>query len=135
MPQPDVITLAVDTLNNGTTNDEDYSRFDTGSANRVVYIGENHSMTTKDTLTLYRTFPKVSGNFRGTAKTAVKFSQDKVVTGVDGVAQLTSPIIVEVSFSIPVGVTEADMLIARQKAIALLDLDTVMDELNGRQMV
>jgi hypothetical protein len=65
----------------------------------------------------------------------VKFSQDVEVAGVDGVSTLTSPIIVEVSFSVPVGATQAEQLIARQRAIALLDDDTIMVKLNDQLMV
>lgn len=133
--QPDEITLAVDEENDGVdpvnhvyTRAEEYQ-------NRSVYIGANHSLTAKDTVTLYRTAPKSNGNFKGVAKTSFKFSQDKLVDGVDGVAQITAPVIVEVSFSIPVGVTPADVLIARQRALALLDLDTVMDPLNNQLLV
>jgi hypothetical protein len=89
----------------------------------------------RDSLTLYRTFQKVNGNFKGTAKSAFKFTWDRSVTGVDGVAALTAPIISEVSFSVPVGVTEADMLICRQRQIALLDDDTIMTALMNQLMV
>lgn len=129
-----VITLAVDELNNDSTVDVDFSRFEEFS-NRSVYTGEEHQLTAKDTLTFYRTFPKQSGNFKGTAKTAFKFSQDFLVTGADGIASLTSPLIVEVSFSVPVGVTAADQLIGRQRAIALLDDDAIMVALMNQLMV
>jgi len=133
--QPNDITLSVDEQNDGVgpvnyvfTRYEDYQ-------NRAVYIGPNHSMSMRNNLTLYRTFPKISGAFRGVGKTAFKFAQDIQVDGVDGVSQLTSPIIVDVSFSIPVGATHEQVLIARQKALSLLDLDTVMTPLNEQLMV
>lgn len=132
--QDNVLTLAVDELNNSTTTDHVFNRFEE-YANRSVYIGENHQLSARDTLTLYRTFPKVNGNFKGTAKSALKFSTDKSVTGVDGLSSLTSPIISEVSFSVPVGVSLADMLIARQRLIALLDTDAFMDALMNQLMV
>lgn len=130
-----VITLSVDEENDGVGPvNHVFNRFEEYQ-NRSVYIGTNHSMATKDTLNLYRTFPKASGNFRGVAKTAFKFSKDLTVTGVDGVSQLSAPIIVDVSFSIPVGATHAQILVARQRALALLDLDVVMTPLNEQQMV
>jgi hypothetical protein len=132
--QANSITLAVDELNNASTTDHVYGRFDEYQ-NRSVYNHANHSLDSRDTLTMYRTFPKVSGNFKGMAKSAVKFSQDLSVDGVDGVASLVSPIIVEVSFSIPVGATAAEQLIARQRAIALLDDDTVMVALNNQLVI
>lgn len=132
--QPNEIILAVDTLNNDTTNNETFTRFEEAQ-NRSVYVGATHSVGSRDTLTLYRTFPKPNGNFKGVAKTSVKFSQDHQFDGIDGVASITAPIIVEVSFSIPVGATSAQALEARQKALALLDLDTVMSPLNDQLMI
>jgi hypothetical protein len=132
--QEDIITLAVDELNDDTTVNHVFNRFEEYS-NRSVYTEDNHQLTSKDLLTLYRTFPKPSGNFKGTAKSTFKFSKDYQVLGVDGVALLTSPLIVEVSFSVPVGVSAADQLIGRQKAISLLDYDDLMTKLMGQLMV
>ena len=128
------ITLAVDELNNDNDVEIDFERA-YEYTNRTVYTSENHSLDAKDQLTFYRTLPKVSGNFKGTAKSAFKFSQDFSVTGVDGLASLTSPIILEVGFSVPVGVSVADQLVARQRAIALLDDDTIMVALMNQLLV
>lgn len=132
--QPEVITLAVDKANTGTTTDKAYTRFDEYQ-NRSVYIGPSHDMAAREQLAMYRTFPKVNGNFRGVAKTAIKVTRDKAVTGVDGVSTLTAPMIGDVSFSIPVGVTVADVIELRQEIIALLDLDVIMTALNSQQMI
>jgi len=132
--QPNTITLQVDELNNATLVDNVYTRFEEFQ-NRASYISGDHSMSAKDTLGLYRTFPKPSGNFRGVIKTSVKFSKDLAVTGVDGVSTLTAPVIVELSFSVPVGATAADVLIARQRALAILDRDDIMVSLNEQAMV
>lgn len=133
--QPNTITLAVDEENDGVgLVNHVYTRFDEYQ-NRSVYISADHSLDAKDTLGLYRTLPKQNGNFRGVAKTAMKFSKDVSVTGVDGVASILAPIIFEISASIPVGATDADVLIARQRAIALLDRDDVMVPLNSQQMI
>jgi hypothetical protein len=129
-----VITLAVDVLNDDDTVDYDFTRSQE-YVNRTIYTGETHSLVAQDQLTFYRTFPKPSGNFRGTGKSAFKFSQDFSVTGADGLAALTSPVILEVSFSVPVGVAVADQLVARQRAIALLDMDSVMVALMNQLMV
>lgn len=123
--QANTITLAVDVLNDSNTVNHVFSRFDEYQ-NRTVYTEAGHQLTLRDTLSFYRTFPKASGNFKGTAKTTLKFSKDYAVTGVDGVASLIAPLIVEVSFSVPVGVIAADQLIGRQRAIAILDDDAVM---------
>lgn len=132
--QDNVLTLAVDELNTDVTTNHVFTRFEEYQ-NRSIYIGENHQLSARDQLTLYRTFPKVNGNFKGTAKCAAKFSQELSVEGVDGTASLTSPIIAEVSFSVPVGVTEAEQMIARQRLIALLDDDSVMVALMNQLMV
>jgi len=132
--QPNSITLPVDYLNNGTTTDETYTRFEEYQ-NRSVYIGENHSPDMRDTISLYRSFPTKNGNFKGVAKTSVKLSVDHTVPGVDGVAQLSAPIIWELSASIPVGVSVEDALKSRQRALAVLDLDAVMTPLNSQLMV
>lgn len=129
--QDNVITLAVDELNDTNTVNHVYSRFDEYQ-NRSVYTHSAHSLAARDTLSLYRTFQKVSGNFRGVAKSSVKFTQDFVVDGVDGLSQLTSPLIAEVSFSIPVGCVVADQLIMRQRIIALLDDDAIMVPLHNQ---
>lgn len=133
--QPNEITLAVDEDNSGSgTTNHVYTRFEE-YLNRAVYISGSHALSARDTLSLYRTLPKPSGNFKGVAKCALKFSQDILVDGVDGVSQLTSPIIVEVSMSVPVGATAAQCLIARQRAVTLLDNDTIMVALMEQQMI
>lgn len=123
--QPNTITLAVDVLNNGTPVNESLTRFEE-YLNRSVYVTESHNVGSKDTLSLYRTFPKPNGNFKGVSKTSMKFSRDIQVPGVDGISNITAPVICEVSFSLPVGITDAQNLICRQRAVAALDLDSVM---------
>lgn len=132
--QPNQIILAVDVLNTGVTTNETYDRFEEFQ-NRSTYIGATHTPDARDTINMYRSFPSKSGNFKGVAKTSVKLSRDLTVAGADGVSSLTAPIIVEVNFSIPVGATPASVLLARQRAIALLDKDTVMSPLNNQLMI
>jgi len=132
--QPNTITLAVDEANNSTPVNHVLSRFEE-SGNRAVYIDADHTVAMKNTCTLYRTFPKASGNFRGVSKSAMKFSTDITVDGVDGESSVVAPVIVEVSFSLPVGATAAQSKLARQKALALLDRDDVMAPLNDQLMV
>lgn len=133
--QPNEITLSVDEQNDGVDPvNHVFSRFEQYQ-NRSTYVGPAHALTSRNTLGFYRTFPKPSGNFKGVAKTSLKFTKDLAVDGVDGVSTITSPIITEVSFSIPVGATAAEILIARQKLISLLDSDAVMAPLNESLMV
>lgn len=132
---PNEITLAVDEENDGVGPvNHVYSRYDEYQ-NRSVYISADHSTEARDTLTFYRTPPKVNGNFRGVSKVAMKFSCETSVTGVDGVSNVIAPVIIELSCSLPVGVTAAEKLIARQRAIALLDRDDVMDPLFDALMI
>lgn len=131
--QPNEITLAVDELNNATTVDHVYTRFEE-HLNRSVYIGEDHSLDSRDTLNLYRTLPKPSGNFKGVGKSAIKTSKDTVVAAVDATS-LVSPIIFETTCSIPVGATLAEVLVERQKHVAALDRDDIMVGLNSQLMI
>lgn len=132
--QPNTVTLDVDVLNNGTTEEQVYTRYEEAQ-NRTAYIGTTHVPDARDILTIYRTFPTRSGNFKGVAKSSVKFTKDVEVAGADSSTTLTSPIILDLSFSVPVGATAADVKVARQRLLALLDDDTFMDGLNIQLMV
>lgn len=132
--QPNTLTLAVDVLNDGTPVNSTFTRFEEFQ-NRSVYVDSVHSMAQRSTLSLYRSFPKQSGNFRGVSKSSIKFSRDFNVTGVDGSSTIVSPFIAEVSFSIPLGVTDAEILVMRQRIIALLDADSIMTPLNSMLMI
>lgn len=132
--QPNDITLVVDTANNGTTTDVTLKKSDYFQ-NRSVYSGPLHSSLNRDTLNFYRAVAKQNGNFRGVDKSSVKFSKDYTVPGVDSTSTLVSPVIIEVNFSIPVGVSAATIKEMRQRVIALLDNDLIMDDLNIKLMV
>lgn len=133
--QPNSFTLSVDTKNDTTTIvDLTYDRFEENQ-NRSVYIGPDHSLTLRNMINLYRTFPTTNGNFKGVAKSAVKLTQDVVVPGVDESTSITKPVIIDVAISMPVGVSEADALALRQRAVSLLDLDTIMTELQSKLMI
>lgn len=131
--QPNVITLAVDELNNGTTVDHILTRYEEFQ-NRAVYIGADHALNARNTVTLYRTPPKPSGNFLGVGKSAIKLSQDITVLGADG-SSVVAPIIFEVSCSLPVGALNASTLLQRQKVVALVDRDDIMVALNSLLMI
>lgn len=132
--QANQLTLSVDAENTGNPANEVYTRYEEYQ-NRASYIGASHTPDDRDLLALYRTFPTKTGNFKGTAKSSVKFTKDVEVAGVDSSTTLTVPIIIEVSFSVPVGAAAADVKHARQRAIALLDTDAFMDSLNIQLMV
>lgn len=102
---PDTITLALS--NGGTPVDEAYSRIDQ-VGNRSLYHGVGHSPTNRKTLGFYRTLPKKAGNFNGVMKGATKLTMDHSIVNAVG-DTIVAPAIAEVSFSIPVGVTEAEL--------------------------
>ena len=122
------ITLSVDTTNDDTPENQAFNRYDEYQ-NRSVYTGPSHALDSRDTMTMYRTQPKPSGNFRGVAKSTIKFSRDVNVAGQDGV-DVAAVEIGEVSFSLPVGTTSADAMVLRQRMIAALDSDTLMVKLS-----
>lgn len=120
------IDIDVDYLNDGESQDQRaYKRYEE-SLNKSVYIGPDHELGSRDTITFLRTFPKQNGNFRGMTKATVKLTQDKSVDGVDASTSLTAPCIVELAVSYPLGMTAADQLAMRQRMLAIIDTDSVM---------
>lgn len=131
------ISLTVDVLNDGSTTADEtqvYTRYEE-HLNRSVYTGADHTMVAPHTLSFYRTQPKVNGNFRGMAKSAMKISECISVDGVDTTTSVIAPLLAEVSFSVPVGATTAQLVELRQRLIALLDDDTLMNNLSYTLMV
>lgn len=126
--QPSAITLPVDVLNNGTTENQVFTRFD-AFQNRSVYNGPDHSLTSNDQLYFYRSTIKSAGNFAGTAKTRAKFTKDFSVPGVDSTTTLKAPAISEHAFSFPVGMTRAEKIEFIQRSVALLDTADVIGDL------
>lgn len=114
------ITIPVDTLNNGTTTNRAYSRYQE-FLDRSVYTGPNHTLTTRDTLGFYRTPVKSNGANNGVAKSAAKLTQDITVPGKVATTDVVLPMIGNFDFSIPVGATTAQTLEFRQRMIAVLD--------------
>jgi hypothetical protein len=131
--QADVITLNVDELNDGNPTANAYTRYEE-LQNRTTYVGPDHTPDWRNQIQLYRSFPTKNGKFRGTGKTSVKFTQECMATATDNTA-IQSAYILEVSFSVPVGTSAVDVVKMRQRAIALLDDDTVMNNLNIMLMV
>lgn len=93
---------------------------------RSVYFNELHSMEMRNTLGLYRTFPKPTSAFRGTAKSAVKVTEDQVVNGTDASTSIVAPAIANADFSFPVGMSDAAKLKVRMRLIAVLLDDAIM---------
>jgi hypothetical protein len=122
------ITLSVDQQHTGSTTDIVYTRFEE-PLNRSVYNSEDHTYTKRDTLGFYRTLPKRAGKSLGVKKSAVKFTLDQEVPSADGTTTLISPLIVDVSMSLPVGTTPAVAMIARQRLVALMNNDAIISKL------
>lgn len=131
--QPNTITLHVDPANNSTIVDELFKRHEV-QINRTTYVGPDHTVASNNMMQLYRTLPKRSGDYLGSAKVSSKFTQTKTVANAAGL-DVPAQLIAEVSFSIPVGVVAADMKALRQRIIALLDDDTVTDTFMGIQEI
>jgi hypothetical protein len=129
--QDNTITLSVDEANDGVTTadvDHIYQRFDSFST-RSLYHHNGHEPDMRDMLGFYRTAAKRNGNNRGSQRSSFKFTKDVEVTGVDGNTVIT-PMYFEVNASIPLGVSDADIMKERQKCISLLDDDSIMTPLN-----
>lgn len=114
------ITLPVDILNNGTTSNRVYTRYDEYQ-NRSVYKGPSHTLVKRDTLGFYRTPVKANGTDNGVAKSAMKLTFDIEVPGKVATTTVTKPLIADASFSIPVGATAEQTLEFRQRLIACID--------------
>lgn len=114
------VTLPVDILNNGTTSNRVYTRYDEYQ-NRSVYKGPSHTLVKRDTLGFYRTPVKANGTDNGVAKSAIKLTFDVEVPGKVAASPVVKPLIGDASFSIPVGATPAQTLEFRQRLIACID--------------
>lgn len=115
----ETVVLPVDILNNGTTTNRSYTRYQE-FLDRSVYKGPSHTLLRRDTLGFYRTPVKSSGVSHGVAKSAGKLTQDIVVPG-KAATDVVLPMIGNFDFSIPVGATAAQTLEFRQRMIAVID--------------
>jgi hypothetical protein len=118
MSQAQTITLVVDELGTGvSTADHVYTRSGPGLFNRSTYEGPNHTLVVPDLMQLYRTPPKRSGDFLGTAKASIKFTQTELVADAKG-NETAKPALVAVDMSLPIGMTDARKVLIIQRAIA-----------------
>lgn len=123
---PSTITLAVDRLNNGTTTPETWTRYDADSSQgKAVYHGPTHSFAERQELAFLRKLPVKNGDFLGTARPAQKFTSTVSVVNAKG-ETVKALYVREITESIPVGMTAAQLLVERQRAIALMDQDSIM---------
>jgi hypothetical protein len=80
--------------------------------NRSTYITPTHTPSNRGMVQLYRTPSKRAGSYLGTSKTMVKVTNDTTVPNADGSGNVVTPIIMELSASVPVGTSEADRELA-----------------------
>lgn len=114
---PSEITLALP--NGGSPVNAVFNRIDVFQ-NRSVYHGPGHNPLMRNTVGFYRTPSKKVGNFNGVMKSAIKSTRDLSVPNAIGNPTI-SPAIGEVSFSIPIGATEADVNTTFDHLEALLE--------------
>jgi hypothetical protein len=129
MSQDNTITLSVDPLNDGNPEDRVFTRW-YPDTHRTIYNGPSHTLAAPEQMTLYRTLPKVTGNFLGTAKSACKFTFTVEVEDAEG-NSTTKPCIFEVSVSAPVGTPAATLVEGSQHVVAACDNDGFFQDLIG----
>lgn len=125
--QDNTITLAVDVANNATLVDKAFVRY-LEEPSKTTYRGPGDTLVERNQMVFFRTPPKRTGNYLGSAKSGVKFTRDVTVAQADG-NDTKAPLIVEVSFSLPVGTTAAVSKEMRQTALAILDREDVIGKL------
>lgn len=100
-----------------------------------IYHGENHVIGARNLLALSRVLPKKNDNFKGFARTSYKITQDVVVLGEDGLAQLTVPAIVKTEYVLPVGIDAGIALAIRRRNAAVAGSESVVEPLTMSQAV
>jgi hypothetical protein len=129
MSQDNTITLSVDPLNDGNPEDRVFTRW-YPDTNRTIYNGPSHTLAVPEQMTLYRTLPKVTGNFLGTAKSACKFTFTVEVEDAEG-NTTTKPLIFDVSVSAPVGTPAAKLTEGSMHVAAMCANNAVFGDLIG----
>lgn len=71
---------------------------------QTTYIDETtHAPNARNMVQLKRSLPVRAGQFRGALRSAIKLTRDHTVATASGDAELVSPLIVELSVSVPMG--------------------------------
>jgi hypothetical protein len=100
---------------------------------RSLYTTDASSSLARETLGLYASPAKPSGNILGTNKASVKTTCDCSVPGADGVAVYTKPIILKLEASIPAGADTTLVKAELMKLAAVMQDDSIMDQLIANQ--
>lgn len=128
------IVIPVAVVMGGATTDISCRRADFSSG-KSLYKLPGHSYAAKNQLQCFANEPKPSGNFMGTRRTSVKYTHGVTVAGRDLSTSVVAPIIVELSCSIPVGVSDEDAIAARQVIVCFAGQAEVINTLNLRSEV
>lgn len=103
----------------------------TVETDRSEYKEQDATLIAKDAVGFYRTQPKRSGTFLGTAKCQMKFTKSFSILDSEG-NTTSAPLILNIQCSVPVGITPADTKLMRFYASELLKSATaeaLMDNL------
>lgn len=131
--QDSIITLPVDVTNTDTYVDLEFFRQEE-YLHRSLYISADHQPDSRDTLGLYRSPIKPTSAYKGVMRVSFKFTKDVSVLNPVG-ETITSPMIAEVSFSVPVGTSDSDRLELAQKVGAMALHRTVIAGLINQQSI
>lgn len=71
----------------------------------VAYVSPANTVTSIDKFEMGRVYPKPQGTFKGVAKPSCKITKTVVVNATTGE---TAPLIASTSFSVPVGIPDAE---------------------------
>lgn len=124
MSLPNTLTVSIDKENDGSPIAVILSEIER-AADRSRYKFPTHTLISRDYVDFYRTLNKKVGNFNGVAKSAIKVTRDITVPGVDTTTTIVAPQIGQVSFSSPVGASQAQELEIAMRLVACI-VDTVI---------
>jgi hypothetical protein len=92
-------------------------------------MSDDHAHGSRDMFQLYRSPAKKNGEYLGTSRVSIKFTEDIPVDNATGDGTIVAPDIIEVNFATPVGATPADNLRRRMQVVAILSDDSIMNDL------
>jgi len=89
-----------------TVNATTYSLDSYPAANAAAYVSSTHSATVKDDIRISRVLPKATSTFSGVNRQAFKLTRTHTLTGA---LSTTGESISEITFSLPVGISTANV--------------------------
>lgn len=122
------ITLSVDSANDGNAANQVFSLIQP-SEGKSFWTLDGAPREDREEMTLYSTPAKRSGNFQGVYRSGIKFHKGIEVEGVDATTLVNTGIISNLSVSVPVGATLADVVEVQQRLLAFIDSNTFVQAL------